>query len=88
VEQRVEQEAAEQGQNAATFLRRLVDADKQQPLLNAVQHEGKAASSVFMDNNILPDTNGFSKFTIRTIGHGIDAMLSDFLKPYPITDKK
>jgi len=66
----------------------LVDADKQPSLLNAVQHEGKAASSAFMDNNILPDTNGFSKFTIRAIGHGIDEMLGDFLKPYPSTDKK
>jgi len=44
--------------------------------------------SLFIDNNILPDTNGSSKFTIRAIGHGIDDMLSDFLKPYPTTDKK
>ena len=61
----------------------LVDAGAEKPILNAVQHEGKAASNAFMDNAIGPDTNGYSKFTIRAVGHGIDDMLKDFLKPYP-----
>ncbi len=61
----------------------LVDADQEKPILNAVQHEGKSASNSFMDNQILPDTNGYTKFTIRAVGHGIDDLLKDFLKPYP-----
>ena len=65
----------------------LVDADREQPLLNAVQHEGKAASNAFMDNQIGPDTNGYSRYTIRAVGHGIDDILKDFFKPYPETGK-
>lgn len=61
----------------------LVDADAEKPILNALQHEGKSASNAFMDNNVIADTNGYSKFTIRAVGHGIDDMLKDFLKPYP-----
>ena len=61
----------------------LVDADAEKPILNAIQHEGKSASNAFMDNNVIADTNGYSKFTIRAVGHGIDDMLKDFLKPYP-----
>ena len=61
----------------------LVDADPEKPILNAVQHEGKAASNAFMDNQIMPDTNGYTKFTIRAVGHGIDDLLKDFFKPYP-----
>ncbi len=61
----------------------LVDADQEKPILNAVQHEGKAASNAFMDNNVIADTNGYSKFTIRAVGHGIDDILKDFFKPYP-----
>ncbi len=65
----------------------LVDADREQPLLNAVQHEGKAASNAFLDNNIGPDTNGYSRYTIRAVGHGLDDILKDFFKPYPETGK-
>ena len=65
----------------------LVDADKQQPIINAVQKEGKAASNAFLDNQIGPDTNGYTRFTIRAVGHGIDDMLSGFLKPYPEVKK-
>lgn len=65
----------------------LVDADREQPLLNAVQHEGKAASNAFLDNQIGPDTNGYTRYTIRAVGHGIDDVLKDFFKPYPETVK-
>ncbi len=65
----------------------LVDADREQPLLNAVQHEGKAASNAFMDNQIGADTNGYSRYTIRAVGHGIDDILKDFFKPYPEAGK-
>lgn len=65
----------------------LVDADREQPLLNAVQHEGKAASNAFLDNQIGPDTNGYTRYTIRAVGHGLDDILKDFLKPYPETAK-
>jgi hypothetical protein len=65
----------------------LVDADREQPILNAVQHEGKAASNAFMDNQIGPDTNGYSRYTIRAVGHGLDDILKDFFKPYPETVK-
>ncbi len=61
----------------------LVDSDQEKPILNAVQHEGKSASNAFMDNQVMPGTNGYSKFTIRAVGHGIDDILQDFLKPYP-----
>ena len=61
----------------------LVDADKQQPIINALQKEGKAASNAFLDNQIGPDTNGYTRYTIRAVGHGIDDMLADFFKPYP-----
>lgn len=61
----------------------LVDADREQPILNAVQHEGKAASSAFMDNQIGADTNGYTRYTIRAVGHGLDDILKDFFKPYP-----
>lgn len=65
----------------------LVDANREQPLVNAVQHEGKAASNAFMDNQIGADTNGYSRYTIRAVGHGIDDILKDFFKPYPETRK-
>lgn len=65
----------------------LVDADKQQPIINAVQKEGKAASNAFLDNQIGPDTNGYTRFTIRAVGHGIDDMLAEFFKPYPEVKK-
>ena len=65
----------------------LVDADREQPLLNAVQHEGKAASNAFLDNQIGPDTNGYSRYTIRAVGHGLDDILKDFFKPYPEMSK-
>ncbi len=65
----------------------LVDADREQPLLNAVQHEGKAASNAFLDNQIGPDTNGYTRYTIRAVGHGIDDILKDFFKPYPENSK-
>ena len=61
----------------------LVDADREQPILNAVQHEGKAASNAFMDNQIGADTNGYTRYTIRAVGHGLDDILKDFFKPYP-----
>jgi len=65
----------------------LVDADREQPLLNAVQHEGKAASNAFLDNQLGPDTNGYTRYTIRAVGHGLDDILKDFFKPYPETAK-
>lgn len=65
----------------------LVDADREQPLLNAVQHEGKAASNAFLDNQLGPDTNGYTRYTIRAVGHGLDDILKDFFKPYPETVK-
>ena len=61
----------------------LVDADREQPLLSGVQHEGKAASNAFLDNQIGPDTNGYTRYSIRAVGHGLDDILKDFFKPYP-----
>lgn len=65
----------------------LVDADREEPILNAVQHEGKSASNALVDNNLMPDTNGYTRFTIRAVGHGLDDMLQDFFKPYLETKK-
>ncbi len=66
----------------------LVDADKEQPIINAVQEEGKAASNALLDNQIGPDTNGYTRYTIRAVGHGIDDLLADFFKPYPEVKKE
>lgn len=66
----------------------LVDADKEQPIINAVQKEGKAASNALLDNQIGPDTNGYTRYTIRAVGHGIDDLLADFFKPYPEVKKE
>lgn len=61
----------------------LVDADREQPLLSGVQHEGKAASNAFLDNQIGADTNGYTRYSIRAVGHGLDDILKDFFRPYP-----
>ena len=61
----------------------LIDADREQPLISGVQHEGKAASNAFLDNQIGPDTNGYTRDSIRAVGHGLDDILKNFFKPYP-----
>ncbi len=66
-------------QGAVTIKLWLVDAVKQEPIINAVTLQGKASGSSF-----LTGIEKGSEFQVKAVGNTLKKLLKDWFKPYPI----